>query len=249
MIRATGPFRRVSSLLLVIATVSATCLLGGDLLAGMCADFELVIDRYGRTDRSTGMAFFDLDSTLNLRVESPLNQWMVFRKDTLVIYYPETQSGFRIPSIQGDVALPAFQLLVNATKEDVGLVALGYELIDYRKQHDTLVAIWHPRQLSNRPALADMEVLYVDSEVRQLSIRGRDGGSTLIEYSGFVNLGSVRFPRRVTMTRSELDGQHYMEAMTLGEIDSSCEFAAGVSNPIIPKDADIELIELWSESD
>lgn len=170
---------------------------------------------------------------------------MVFAGDTLLIYYPEENSGLKIPSLQGNVSLPIFQLATNAGKEDLGLSAAGFELLESQMSGDTLVAIWQP-PASTRKVLGNFKATFVRDSVMLVIGLTPDGRViSRQEYSDYVRFEGQLFARFVTVTQYSDQGET-RETIRFTNVVFDAEGPTDIAEFSLPQDAVITILP-WQD--
>jgi len=209
------------------------------------SSFEYVTARDGDTQTSSGALLYRPDTSLTIHVTSPLDQWMVFAGDTLLIYYPEENTGLKIPSLQGKVSLPIFQLVINAGKEDLGLSAAGFELQESQMSGDTLVAVWQP-PAATRKVLGNFKATFVrDSVVSVVGLTPDGRETSRQEFSDYVRYEGQLFPRSVTVTQYGGEGET-KETIRFAGVVFDAEAAADMERFSLPPDVVITIVP-WQD--
>ena len=91
-----------------------------------------------------GVIYFQASiNKVTLKVTDPVNQWMVFEGNTMLIYYPVEQKAFRFTS-KNPLSLPFFEAFVGVMQDDFGLSSAGFKLARNEMKRDTLLTYWEP---------------------------------------------------------------------------------------------------------
>lgn len=117
--------------------------LRGQEIQSLIVEFNRTTHRGSKEEIVKGTIYYQTPDLILVQVNDPLNQWMKFEGETLVIYYPDEQKGFRILS-QYPFTLPFFQTFVGMVKEGFGLADIGYTLNRNETRGETLVTVWAP---------------------------------------------------------------------------------------------------------
>jgi len=83
-----------------------------------------------------GTIYFKSPGKVTVVVNEPIQQWMLFKKNGMDIYYPIERKAFRFIT-QNPVLLPFFQAFLGVLKKDYGLMDIGYTLSYHKKRGDT----------------------------------------------------------------------------------------------------------------
>ena len=168
---------------------------------------------------------------------------MFFEGDTLLIYYPNSNSGIKIPTIQGKVTLPVFQLAINAGTEDAGLVATGYELTTTSVSGDSIIVMWAPPKFA-RTVLGGLTAVYIHDSLMSI-IATNSGGDTVLQqtYSEWVVHRGRLFPCRVSSTNSTYETE-VTESIVFENVVLGSKLPPEAETLTIPLDANIITIDL-----
>jgi len=204
--------------------------------------FELTIDQGDAPAVSSGFLYFTQSGALKIRVTSPLEQWMFFEGDTLTIYYPEENSGLKIPSMQGDVSLPIFQLAINASTDNVGLTQIGYELLNTSAIGDSIIAVWAPPE-ETRKVLGNLTSVYIRDSLKSI-VAVKANGDTILEqtYSHYVSDKGRLFPCRVRSVNIAKNSKS-IESVVFEDVILGTELPEEAKTLSIPQDADLTTVE------
>ena len=205
--------------------------------------FELSVSRGSVAEVSSGVIYCVQNESLKLAVTSPENQWMFFEGDTLKIYYPNTNSGLRIPTITGKVTLPVFQLAVNAGTEDAGLVEAGYQLKATTVSGDSIIAVWASPEIA-RNVLGDLTSVYIQDSLMSIVGTNADGDIILQQsYSDWVVHKGRLFPCRV-ISRNTGGDIELTESIIFENVIMGSELPSEAKKMMIPNDADMMTLDL-----
>ena len=205
--------------------------------------FELTVSRGNKSDISSGFIYYTQNKSLKIRVTSSEEQWMLFEGDTLYIYYPDNNSGLKIPSIQGEATLPIFQLAINASTEDAGLVEVGYALTSTSVFGDSIMAVWAPPE-ATRSVLGDLTAVYIQDSLISIVSTNPNGDTVLQQtYSEWVAYKGRLFPCRVNSTNSTTETD-VTESIIFNNVILGTELPPEAEILTIPLDAKMTTLEL-----
>jgi outer membrane lipoprotein-sorting protein len=206
------------------------------------AAFQLTEHRDETSHLSSGFIYYSPEKALAAHVISPLEQWMIFRGDTLSIFYPNENKLIKIPSRGGEVTLPIFQLIINTSLEDLGLVAAGYTLNDTRLENDKITAIWKPPSTAEK-ILGDLIATYMhDSLMSIVAYNPKEKIVSQQIYSDYLISEGMLFPGHLEVTTyGETDS--VFEAIVLKDVAINAEIPDDMLNPIIPDNVEATTIE------
>jgi hypothetical protein len=211
----------------------------GNTISG---SFELLVKKGDRADSSKGVIYYDQDRWLRVKVTSPLNQWMIFERDTLVIYYPDRRIGIRIPSVQGDVSLPIFQLAINATSFDVGLSAAGYQLSNTVVSGDSIRTTWAPPSAA-KALLGNLTAIYIRDSLKSIIGTNAKGATVLTQtYSRWLSVKGRLFPCSVNSVNRSGEVEA-VESIVFENVVLGTRLPPEADSLSIPADAEITTIK------
>ena len=204
--------------------------------------FELTVEQNGKTDVSSGYLYSSQNGALKIRVTDPLEQWMIFEGDTLTIYYPKDNSGIKIPSIQGNVSLPIFQLAINAGTDNIGLTEIGYGLLKTSVVGDSIIAIWSPPE-ETKKIMGNLTSIYIRDSLKSL-VSVKANGDTVLEqtYSDYISEKGRIFPCRIHSVNIDKD-LTAIQSIIFKDVILGTELPEEAKALIIPEDADLTTVQ------
>jgi len=234
--RITRGTALLSGLLLLIPALYA---FAANTISGA---FKLTVEQDGETDISSGNLYFSQNGALKIRVTDPLEQWMIFEGDTLTIYYPNENSGIKIPSMQGNVSLPIFQLAINASTDNIGLTEIGYELLKTSVVGDSVIAIWAP-PVETRKVMGNLTSIYIRDSLKSL-VSVKANGDTVLEqtYSDYISEKGRIFPCRIRSVNIDQD-LTAIQSVIFEDVILGTELPEEAKVLIIPEDADLTTVQ------
>jgi hypothetical protein len=139
----------------------------------------LVIDfkrQYVQNDRKElveGTIFYHNGVRTVVRVIAPVQQWMVLDGDTMILYYPESKTAFRITH-SNPFYLPFLQTMLGAASTDFGLEKLDFRIERNENHNDTVHYYWKaPRRL--KKAISAAHVTYTRGKLLNVEFLGKKG--------------------------------------------------------------------------
>lgn len=113
-------------------------------LSTMQGFFSKTLENSANNDSVAGNFYYYDNGKLFFKIEFPLNQIMFIEKNITTIYYPDSNEGFELESVN-PVILPLVTGMLAAIREDYGLSIMGFEMFDQNIDGDTLITYWsHP---------------------------------------------------------------------------------------------------------
>ncbi len=206
------------------------------------AVFQLTELRGESSHQSSGVIYYNQEKALTAHVTSPLDQWMIFKGDTLSIYYPDENKLIKMPSRSGEVTLPIFQLLINTNLEDLGLVKAGYTLNDTRVENGKITAVWKPPSTAKK-ILGDLIATYMhDSLISIVAFDPKDRVVSRQIFSNYMESEGKLFPGHLEVTKyGKVDS--VFEIIHLNDVTFNAEISDELLNPAIPNDVEATTIE------
>lgn len=105
-------------------------------------EFTRTVIHENTKEITQGTIYYDSAKT-TLKVNKPINQWMILEGNHILIYYPDELRAIKIESNNPSI-LPFFQAFAGVAKEDYGLSELGYVIKKSEVKGDTLFTYWSP---------------------------------------------------------------------------------------------------------
>lgn len=210
-------------------------------LQSLQIEFERFYKEKNREEIIEGSIYYNAPGSVIAVVEKPINQWIIFGKYGMDIYYPVERKAFRFIT-QNPVLLPFFQAFLGVVKKDYGLMDIGYTLSYHKKREDTLFTYWAPpKQLSK--ILGDFTLLYVSNRINYAEFEKPDG--TIMSksfYSNHIHHDTNYFPLEITTIRY-IQADSTIEKITYSNPQFNIELSKEVLDFKIPPDVGVEEIE------
>lgn len=167
---------------------------------------DFVMDTRGDSpqERIEGTIYYIAPDRTLIYVASPVVQWNVFDRNTLLIYYPVEQRAFRFVS-RNRLLIPFSYSFLGFVKDDFGLSDAGFALEETGIRDGGFVSIWSP-PLPVRSIIGGAVVGMRDDRPYFLELLSPDGRvSTRVEYADFYQSGIFLFPATAQTTRYQDD--------------------------------------------
>jgi len=187
----------MKSNILLILILSFGISLSAQAFKCLGADFEKINTERAVSDTTRGKIYFQLPSTMHIKVEYPVNQLLTYDKDKFLIYYPESEQAFALYS-SNPMNIPFFSSIISVVKEDFGLSDLGFTMSSNVIKGDTLVAEWAPPE-ALKPVISKIRITY-DKQKLILS-QTFDAKNQMVVYTAYENHFEYKgyyFPLSVT---------------------------------------------------
>lgn len=131
-----------------------------------------------------------------LKVTDPVNQWMVFEGNTMLIYYPVEQKAFRFTS-NNPLSLPFFDAFLGMMQDDFGLPSAGFKLDRHEMKEDTLLTYWEPPG-GTKKLLGKTIIALVKDKIVFVEIQNSTGEKIAkTTYSNHIQFGLSFFPLEI----------------------------------------------------
>jgi len=128
-----------------------------------------------------------------IQVTTPVCQWLVSQKNSLLIYYPDDKYAILIPMPRA-MTFSFFQVFMGAMSEDFGLTQFGYSLKNNTVQNDTLITVWTPPQRAT-PEVGDFTLKYLGDKIVQAELQNSTGTIVSVSHlSDHVQYKTYLFP-------------------------------------------------------
>jgi len=203
----------------------------------MAGGFLREVQANGKLESAKGTIYYlsgKVDKII-LKIVEPVDQWMVFEGNTLLIFYPNSNQAFKIES-RNPFILPFFQFLLDLTKEDFGLSARGFRLSRYEKQRQRLISHWTPpKELIQIIG----EVVLTHQNDALLNVQTKDPKGIIcsdIVFDNHVSFQGVSFPLQIRITTHEKDSSS-QEAIVFRDLEFNQSIPADILNFAVPAGA------------
>lgn len=172
----------------------------GTQISSLVVDIERSVVSSGDSDFVRGTIFYQPPDGPLLHITHPVNQWIKYGEKSLVIYYPEEKTAFRI---QADLpfVLPFFQTFLGVTQSGLGLPEMGFSIGKTETRAETLITRWDsPKNLKKR--VGPIIIGIVNDRIgfmEMLSSKGKTIGR--VTYANYKKFDGVWLPLKVSAVR------------------------------------------------
>jgi outer membrane lipoprotein-sorting protein len=218
--------------LLCTLLLFAVPLLSSQTIDRITADFV----RYSQNgsasaERSEGTVFLDAKGTIRIKVQHPVDQWVIVDKSTMLIYYPKELKAFRFTR-SSPFALPLYQSFFAMNDDPADLSRYGFTLSGNRAQNDTLITTWtSPKNASTGESV---NIALFRDRLAYIEVLGTDGKSKAkTVYSDYQKQGRRSFPLRIRSMQM-LDNAQVEERMEYSNLRFNTPFPNDVTSFSIP---------------
>jgi len=144
-------------------------------------------------DSTEGQLAFKAPDEVYIHVQDPIEQWMVFYADKVLIYYPQDRKAFELTS-ENSRSVPFFEAFIGSVKDDFGLSELGFSITDHKITNDTLITIWRPGE-DVSGLIGNFTLSYYDNKIVFTEAKDSEG-KTITEayYSNHIRYKNSYFP-------------------------------------------------------
>jgi hypothetical protein len=204
-------------------------------------DFAKKTCEQKREETTVGTFYFQTPHTLFTVINKPINQWLIYKDNNIVIYYPDDKKALvfygRSPAI-----MPSFQAFLGAMKEDYGLSDMGYTLHAHDVRKDTLVTYWHPPEGLPQD-MGEFILTYVGRRLIKVESKNKDDIIKSISiYSGHYEFSGYYFPLEISTQRYNMTDTTF-EQITYSNPIFDHELPENIRNFRLPAETKIEEIE------
>lgn len=209
-------------------------------ISNLSLDFTRLIYKDKRNEKISGKIFYSDSATL-VKITLPINQWLLYQKNGITIYYPDEKSAMKISS-SSPPFLPFFHSILGLVDENVNLDILHYTIIKRLKSGDTLKIFWKPpKELKGN--IGEYHVSLLNDLIA--SVENFDSKNKLITVTHFENykiFDHKNFPTK-TITLTYIDKTVNKEEVYFSNISIINKIAPEIKNFKIPLDIKIKNIE------
>ena len=233
------PLRSICSVSVLFLTLNSGA--HAQVLQNLQTEFRRYYKERNKEEIIEGTIYCESSGKITVVVDDPIDQWMIFEKKDLLIFYPVKQRAFRLIS-NDPVSLPFFMLFLGVAKEDYGLTDMGYRLTGYETNADTLVAYWDPpKQVSK--ILGGFTLRYVSDRIVYTELKKADG-TILVKsvYSNHIHHGAHYYPQEILTVRYIL-ADSTLEKVIYNNLQFGISFPEEVLNFTIPSNLEVEEIK------
>lgn len=163
----------------ITRTILVLLVLGGleyshcQIIKTVSVEFERELTKNEKVEKNEGRLYYQGSGMTVVRIKEPVDQWVIYEKNDMTIFYPEEKRAFRI-MFKFPVSVPFFQALIGVTQEDFGLIDLGYVMSRYEREGTKLLAIWAPPQGASK-YLGEFSLEYQDNKLISSEVKDPKG--------------------------------------------------------------------------
>ncbi|MFC1475678.1 outer membrane lipoprotein carrier protein LolA [Candidatus Zixiibacteriota bacterium] len=202
-------------------------------------EFERVVVTESAVDSTRGTIYFRAPARTVVTVTYPVNQWMVFDRAAMLIYYPDESRAFRFTS-DNPFTLPFFQAFLALAKDDLSLLESGFTLRDSEIRGDTLLTRWNP------PAAAKKQVglalvRHVENRLVAMEVHDTNGKAiSRTTYGNHLEYHGMYFPLEIV---SEYLLEQSRENVIYHHPQFDSKLPAKIIDFQLPADVDLKIVE------
>ena len=203
--------------------------------------FSRTVIESATINRTGGQLAFKAPDEVYIHVQDPIEQWMVFYTNKILIYYPKDRTAFELASGYSS-NVPFFEAFIGSIKEDYGLSDLGFSIADHKIKNDTLTTMWRPDERVSR-LIGNFILSYYDNKIIFTEAKDTAGKTiTKVYYSNHIDYKNRYFPLDVKIFSYQSNG------MTIENINYknpifNAELPDVIKNFKVPDDVEIKKVE------
>jgi hypothetical protein len=209
-------------------------------LINLSLDFTRLLYKDKKTEKISGQIFYS-DSVTFIKISYPLNQWVLYRKDGIIIFYPDEKNAIKINS-NSPAFLPFFHSILGLVDENINLDKLHYTIVKRIKSRDTLKIFWKPpKELKGN--LGEYHVSLLNDNITAIENFDNKGKLVLTtHYEVYKKFDGRNFPTK-TITLIYTEKAVNKEEAYFSNIHISKKISDEMRNFKIPKDVKIKNID------
>ena len=166
----------------------------------IASSFVRSVSGSGTGEVIKGTLYFQAPNTIIFKVTDPISQWMIYKGDSLLIYYPKEKIALRMKN-QILTFAPIFQVMAGAIPDDLGLPKAGYTLMHKVIKNNLLITTWDPPAKLKKSVgqtiigLANDHLVLIETHDVKEKMLAR------VEYRNYSQFRNIWFPLEMTVTR------------------------------------------------
>jgi|GEM_PF-2530371 len=213
-------------------------------LQSINAAFSRTVEEGGATSHSEGRIYYQSEGKLYVRVQSPVNQWLIHSTKNLLIYYPEKNKGYRYNNVRSN-NVPFFDAFISHYKEDFGLSQLGFSMVGDTVRNDTLFTRWEHQGKGKKKA-GDFILGYHEKKIVYAEAKTRSGETLRKTRFGNHFQYEARFyPKDIELRTYRDNGSLESKSeIQYRDVRFNQELPETVKDFSVPEDAKIEEVNL-----
>ncbi len=159
-------------------------------------DFTRTIRQRDTEETIEGTFYYRSPKRILASIKKPINQWMSFENNTVLIYYPEDSVAFKLISPY-KVSFSFFESFLNAMKDDFGVCDRGYSLEHHETKNDTLITYWNPPQILSK-TIGQLKLTHMKNKITASELTNKSGNPLLkATFNNHFNYGTYYFPQEI----------------------------------------------------
>ncbi len=211
------------------------------IIKSVSVDFTRVVTKEASEEVVKGNIYYQPSKGIVLKINEPIQQWMVLEQNTMLIYYQNERKAFRFKS-ENPFSLPFFQAFLGVDKDGFGLSEAGFKLFRNEMKGDTLFTYWKPPEQANKTLGNTIMGLEKDKLVL-VEVQDTKGGELAkTTFSNHFQYGATFFPLEVVSIKYQ-ENSSIVEKIVYANLQFNVTFPEEVVNFKIPADIEIREIE------
>ncbi len=209
-------------------------------ITSLSLDFNRSVFNNSRAEELSGHVFF-FDTTTFVKVIKPINQWLIYKGKSIVIYYPDKNNAIFIKG-SSPAILPFFHSILGLVDDNINLDKLHYTIIKSEKIKDTLKITWQPPK-EIRGGIGNYRISFTNDRIS--CIENFDNKGKIISktnYKDYKKIDNKYFPTN-SKTYTYINKRIDSEENSFYNIAINKEIPIEIKNFKIPADSKIQEIE------
>jgi len=129
-------------------------------------------------------------------IENPIDQWIIFENNILLIYYPKDGDVIRIKS-QNPLTIPFSQLFISIFSNNMDLSKSGYTLFKNELNGNTLSIYWKPPEILKK-SISEYIIKMKDKKIISMEIKNTDKKTIMsVIYDDYIQCNNQFVPLEV----------------------------------------------------
>lgn len=185
------------TLLLVKLLLLSTNIISAQTIQSLYANFELTITD-SEKNTSNGFLIYKEPGILYLEVTYPINQLMLFKNDTLRIFYPSTERLMEIPN-STYANIPFFKVLINNVEGKIQPIEYGFIFQSSNIKNDTLYITYRPPEQLEKQFGKSVHVYFQRDLFYNYMLDPRNNLIARIDFENYKAVESFKLPHKITI--------------------------------------------------
>lgn len=141
------------------------------------------------TEVISGQFYYAPDGVLLFYILEPIQQVFTYNKDTLILFYPNQNLGFKIKIFNPVFTLPSNTPFIQ--KEKLNLAQLGFMFVKREKKADTLYSYWVPKEKNQ---IEKIILTDVSNKLTTIEIKTKRNHTIKVRYDKFIEYNNFNIP-------------------------------------------------------